>query len=528
LKDFRIVIYFFDDRNLEWGTILNSQVPLLQMEEVSKRFGGVNALRNASFRLEVGEIHALMGANGAGKSTLIKLLCGVHQCDSGIITLYGEVAEPANPFESQRLGIGYVPQEIAVQPYMSVAENIFLGNQPTKRNHLIDFQSMNSGAEKLLTELGIAIDPNTLGNQLSIAEKQLITIAKAIALNSKILILDEATSALTSQETKRLFQIIRTLSNKGIGIIFVTHRLEEIFEICDTATIFRDGETVATRPITELDIRELIYLMMGQNVQSQGAIQRLENPSRLMRVSNLSVENILFDITFDLHKGEILGLAGLVGSGRTELVRSIFGDLKIDSGIIEIEDQQVEIKQVSGAIKLGIGLVPEDRKSQGLILQFSVKKNIGLAILSKLRSRGFINASKEREVAEEYTSRLAIKTKNVEQSTDTLSGGNQQRVLLAKWFATNPKILLVDEPTRGVDVAAKAEIHRILIELARSGVGVVVISSEMDELIQVCNRILVIRNGRINKSFFNDEANTLNLMEAAAVDMDNSTIGNIK
>lgn len=492
-----------------------SEKRLLIMENISKSFGGTNALTNANFALQAGEIHALMGANGAGKSTLIKILCGVHTPDEGSIFFEGKKVVIKNPFEAQYRGIGYVPQEISVQPYLSVAENIFLGKQPTKGNRFIDFEKMKNDADGILKELGIAVDVRKMGHELSIAEKQIITIAKAISLDSKILIFDEATSALTLTETQNLFSIIRRLRQKSIGIIYVTHRMEEIFELCDQVTVFRDGKFVCTEKIVDINLKTLIKQMIGKEVSEKRLDTSSESSGNLLEVINFQLEGVLNDINFALKKGEILGIAGLVGSGRSELARAIFGDLKIDSGELKVLGKLVKIHNCHQAIKAGIAFVPEDRKTEGVIAGFSLRNNISMPILQRLRKFGLIFMNIESAIASKYLSELDVKYRSVSQKVSTLSGGNQQRVVLSKWLATNPRILIVDEPTRGIDVAAKADIHQILIDLSKKGIGILVISSELSELLQLTERILILRRGKIVDSVATNSTSVQELMELA-------------
>lgn len=487
---------------------------LLEMEGISKRFSGIQALSNAKFELLAGQVHALMGANGAGKSTLIKILCGVYQSDSGEFKINGQSVSIKNPFEAQKNGIAYVPQEIAVQPYMTVSENIFLGRHPIK-NYQIDFDRMDQLSKEILSDLGINIDTNKLGIDLSIAEKQLITIAKVISANSKILIFDEATSALTISDTEKLFKIIRRLKAKGIGVIYVTHRMEEIFELCDRVTVFKDGEFVVEKEINDLNMKQLIKFMIGKEVTTEIRSDESALKSEILIIKNLSVEGILNNISLTLNSGEILGLAGLVGSGRTELLRAIFGDLKISQGSIKIDGESTLVDSCKTAINQGLGFVPEDRKAQGLILNFSLRSNMCMAILDRLKKFGFINKKLENQATHDLLGKLNVKHNSFNQSVSTLSGGNQQRVVLGKWLATHPKILLVDEPTRGVDVSAKSEIHKILLDLAKNGMGIIVVSSELSELLQITERILVISRGQIVANIKTRNTNTQELMELA-------------
>jgi ABC-type sugar transport system ATPase subunit len=403
---------------------------------------------------------------------------------------------------------------------MTVAENIFLGKQPMK-NIQIDFKKMSGKAQEILDDLGIDVSINKLGINLSIAEKQLITIAKVISAESKILIFDEATSALTLSDTDKLFKIIRRLKQKGIGIVYVTHRMEEIFQLCDWVTVFKDGKFVSDSDIKDIDLKQLIKHMIGREIASEvrrNSTSDEREPSRneeRLSISNLCVPGMLQDITFSVKAGEVLGLAGLVGSGRTELLRAIFGDLAFSGGTIKIDGKAVKINNCTQAINEGIALVPEDRKAQGLILNFSLKKNISMTILDKLKRFGLINSRSESELAKSTLGMLDIKFRTIEQTVNTLSGGNQQRVVLGKWLATNPKILLVDEPTRGVDVSAKSEIHNILFDLAKNGMAIIVVSSELGELLQVCEKVLILNRGRIVAELLTKDTSTHEMMELA-------------
>lgn len=497
-----------------------SDEKLLDMVNISKSFSGIQALDSAKFELYKGQIHALMGANGAGKSTLIKILCGVYQPDSGTFKINNKTVSIKNPFEAQKNGIAYVPQEIAVQPYMTVAENIFLGKQPIK-NFQIDFKKMSDKARQVLDDLGIDVSVDKLGINLSIAEKQLITIAKVISAESKILIFDEATSALTLSDTDKLFKIIHRLKEKGIGIIYVTHRMEEIFQLCDRVTVFKDGKFVSANNIKDINLKQLIKNMIGHEIASDLRQDPASDKRELvvgkerLSIANLCVPGILHNITFSVKAGEVLGLAGLVGSGRTELLRAIFGDLPISEGIIKIDGSVVNITSCTHAINEGIALVPEDRKAQGLILNFSLKKNISMTILNKLKRFGFVSSQSEAVLANSTLEMLNIKFRTIEQTVSTLSGGNQQRVVLGKWLATNPKILLVDEPTRGVDVSAKSDIHTILLNLAKNGMAIIVVSSELGELLQVCEKVLVLNRGRIVADLLAKNTSTHQMMELA-------------
>jgi len=471
--------------------------PLLDLRGISKFFPGVKALDDVSFDLFPGEIHALIGENGAGKSTLIKIMSGVYRADSGEIQMNGNVIEVANPVVAQALGINYVPQEIGVEPFMTVAENIFLGRYPRNRLGMVSRRMMNRRAAETLRSLGLDLDPNAIAGSLSLAEKQMITIGRAVSTRSKLIIFDEATSSLTSAETDQLFRVIRDLKRQGIAMVYVTHRLDELFNLCDRVTILRDGKLISMNRVAAITLSRVISDMVGRNIEvhSPGAAPHLAD--KRLEVRHLSVDGALADINFELNGGEILGIAGLMGSGRTELARAIFGDLKISAGEIRIDGKVIHASFPKAAIDAGIALVPEDRKGEGTVLSHSVKANICGAVLKSLTRGGLIRKSLENRLARAYTTQLGIRTPSVDQEVRLLSGGNQQRVVLGKWLATHPRILIVDEPTRGIDVGAKAEIHALLSQLAEQGMAIIAISSELPEIIALSNRVLVMYRGTI-------------------------------
>ncbi len=469
---------------------------LLEVKNISKEFPGVKALDSVNMKLFPGKVHGLVGENGAGKSTLIKIISGVYQPTSGEIFFQGEKQNINNPSYALHLGIVPVHQELNLEPHLSISENIFIGRQPKTKMGFVDYEKMNSLATHWLEELDIHIDPKMPLGMISIAEKQMVYIARAISLDAKILIFDEPTSSLTDREKESLFQAIRKLTKKKIGVIYISHRLEEVFEICDFLTIMRDGVVVAEKEISEISSEFIIQKMVGRDIAKYQK-DRITSNEPVLEVKNLSVKGILKDITFTINKGEIVGLAGLVGAGRTELARAIFGDLPLASGEIKINGKQTMINSPSDAIKAGIGLVPEDRKEQGLVLGLPVFINICLAILSKITNLGVINHRLETKSANKFVNQLSIKTPSIFQQVQFLSGGNQQRVVIAKWLATNPKILIVDEPTRGIDVGAKAEIHTLLNELAKNGVAILMISSELPEVLSMSDRILIMHRGKI-------------------------------
>ena len=471
--------------------------PLLEMRNISKVFPGVRALNQVSIALEAGEVRALVGENGAGKSTLIKILSGVYQPTEGEILLDGSPESIHDPAHALKLGIIPVHQEVNLEPYLSIAENIFIVRQPRNRFGLIDFGRMNKDAGGWLSELGVSTDPSLPLGMISIAERQMVAIARAVSLDARVVIFDEPTSSLTLRETERLFTVIRRLKAKNIAVIYISHRLEEIFRICDTLTVMRDGALVATKPIAEVNTDGVIRMMIGRDLKDMYQKTATEQGAPVLEVKHLTVKGILNDISLTLHRGEILGVSGLVGAGRTELARAIFGDLPYQAGEIIVDGKPIRPSCPDDCIGAGIGLVPEDRKDQGLVLPMPVKNNISMAVLGKLARLGLIRGGKETQLADESVRRLAIKTPSIKQQVQYLSGGNQQRVVIAKWLATNPKVLLVDEPTRGIDVGAKSEIYALLNRLAGQGVAILMISSELPEILAMSDRILVMHQGRI-------------------------------
>ena len=493
-----------------------NSVPRLEVKNISMEFPGVKALDNASMQIVPGEVRALVGENGAGKSTLIKIISGVYQPTSGMIFLDGVKEDIADPYLALRKGIVPVHQEINLEPFLTVAENIFIGRQPLNQFGLIDYKKMNTEAVKWLSELDIQVDPNLPLGMASLAERQMVAIARAVSLDAKVLIFDEPTSSLTQKEIAGLFNVIKRLKEKDIGIIYISHRLEEVYQICESITILRDGSVVCDKKLKEIKTSEIINFMIGRDLKDMYEKTLAEIGEPVLEVRNLSVKGILNNISFTLRSGEILGVAGLVGAGRTELARALFGDLPISSGSVIIDGKEVKAKNPNGFIKSGIGLIPEDRKDLGLVTELSVGKNISMTIFKVLSRLGVINEKKENQLVENYVDRLAIKTPSIFQKVKFLSGGNQQRVVIAKWLATNPKILIVDEPTRGIDVGAKAEIHKLLNELVHQGVAVLMISSELPEITAMSDKVLVIFQGKISAELEGDKISEEEIMRFSA------------
>ncbi|MCX6168138.1 MAG: sugar ABC transporter ATP-binding protein [Ignavibacteriales bacterium] len=471
--------------------------PILELCNIRKSFPGVVALDNVDFKLHEGEVHVLLGENGAGKSTLVKIISGASQKESGEIFLYGSKIDIKSPKHARELGIGIIYQELNLIPSLTAAENIFLGRESTDMIGVIDQKSHISSSQKILNELGIDLDCNIPIKNFGIAQKQMIEVAKALSLKTKILIMDEPTSALSKTEIKQLFDAIRKLKEKGVSIIYISHRLEELFEIGDWITVLRDGKWIDTKRIDETSNAELISLMVNRELKELFPKHNSKIGNEILRVENLSIKGSLKKINFSLHCGEILGISGLVGSGRTELARALFGVDKIDSGEIYIKGKLVNIKSPSDAIDNGIGFLTEDRKSQGLVLILTVKENISLANLDSFSKLGVINFKKEKEEAEQYQKSLRIKTPGLNQKAINLSGGNQQKVILAKWLSSKSDILIFDEPTRGIDVGSKVDIYHLMNRLAEQGVAIIMISSELPEILGMSDRILVMHQNEI-------------------------------
>jgi len=468
---------------------------LLLMKKINKTFPGVKALEDVDFEINAGEVMALVGENGAGKSTLIKVLAGVHRMDSGEIHFKGEKVEISSPLEARNYGISIIYQELNLAPNLNIAENIFMGREKSTRTVFLDRKTSHREAKNLLDMVGLNIDTRKLVGELSIAQRQMVEVARALSVNSKLIVMDEPTSSLTASETDILMSIIRNLRNNGVSIIFISHKLSEIFEIADRVTVLRDGKMVKCLSISKCNEEKIIAMMVGREVKDIFAKEEAEIKETILQIKNLSTEDFLKNISFEIKRGEILGFAGLVGAGRSEVMRAIFGIDPRKSGEIYLDGKIIEIDHPYDAIKNGIGYVPEDRKLQGLILQMVVRENISLANLEDVSKRGFFNQDKEQKLAEEYITRLDIRTPGVEQKVVNLSGGNQQKVVIAKWLAIKPTVLILDEPTRGIDVKAKKEIHLLMSKLAQKGVAIIMISSELPEIIAMSDRIIVMHEG---------------------------------
>jgi inositol transport system ATP-binding protein len=495
---------------------------LLKVNRVGKRFPGVVALDNVSLNVKRGEVHALLGENGAGKSTLLKILAGAQYQDSGTIDFDGQPLGRELPHERQRLGIVTVYQEFTLMPNLSVAENIFIGREPV-RGSFLSWPTMIKEAKAVTARLDLRVDPLTPVYALSVAEQQMVEIARALTMNAKLIILDEPTAALSDREVVKLHQIVRDLQAQGLGIIYVTHRLGEVKQLCDRLTVLRDGKYAGDAEVKDVSLDQIVRLMVGRNVEylpgephaGGEVVARVENLTRLKRLPG-SQAVPLRGISLQIRRGEILGLAGLVGAGRTELVRALFGADPFEGGKLYFEGQAVTVRSPAEAIALGMALVPEDRKQQGLFLSHSIRMNLSLPNLTRLLLRPFsffIDQRAERQLVEQYRKALRIRMANQEVVVGTLSGGNQQKVILARCMALKPKLLIVDEPTRGIDIGAKAEVHQLLRELARNGTAVVVVSSELPEVLSLSDRIVTVKEGRISGDLPAREATEEKLMK---------------
>ena len=489
----------------------------LEMKNITKTFPGVKALDSVCFKVRKGEIHAIVGENGAGKSTLMKVLNGVYQADSGQIFLNGQEVKIRNINEAQELGISLIFQENNLIPQLSVAENFFLGQLPKTKIGLIDWKRMENEARSIFTQLNYEIDPKEMVVNLSAADKQMVEVARAISKNAKIIIMDEPTSSLTDVEIENLFAIIRNLKKNGTTIIFISHKMEEIFAIADSVSVQRDGQMIHTAPISELTADRIVELMVGRSVDTEFPARKSEIGDVVLEARNLCRKNLIYDVSFSLHKGEILGFAGLVGAGRTELAETIFGEGRLSSGEIFLHGKKVSIRNTSQAIKASIGMLTEERKETGLALGATVRNNIIISKLKKVCLGGglWISRRKANESAGRYVEELRIKTPSIHQTAYNLSGGNQQKIAIAKWLFSDADILIFDEPTRGIDVGAKHEIYNIMNRLAGEGKSIIFISSELPELMGMSDRIVVMHEGHKKGELSKDEFSSEGIMKLA-------------
>lgn len=496
---------------------------LLSMKGIKKAFPGVQALKGVDFELNAGEVMALVGENGAGKSTLIKILAGAHLADEGDIYIKGQKVDITSPRQAQQLGVAVIYQELELAEHLSVAENIYVGRETRTRLGWINFHRMNRMAKEILDELNVKVDPDTEVRRLSMARKQMVEIARALSMDAQIIIMDEPTSSLPTttssvveNEVEVLLKVIDQLRKSGKAIVYISHRMDEIFRISDRITVFRDGELVGVRKTEQTNVDEVVSMMVGRELEDlYGKPQENGIGDVVLEVRSLKREGLLKNISFNIRKGEILGVAGLIGAGRTDMGRAVFGVDPKDSGEFLVDGIPVKINSPQDAIKAGIGLVPEDRKDQGLFLGLGVRANISAAVTSKISQFGFIQSDQEARLAEKYISELNIRTPSMEQNTRNLSGGNQQKVVLAKWMAVNPKVLILDEPTRGVDVGAKAEIYHLMHRMAQQGMAIIMISSELPEVLGLSDRIIVMREGELTGELTREEATEEKVMAYA-------------
>jgi rhamnose transport system ATP-binding protein len=489
--------------------------PALELRSISKAFGAVVALANASLTLQRGSIHALVGENGAGKSTIVKIIAGLYQRDTGDFDLDGASVNFTSTAQSKAAGIAVIYQEPTLFPDLSVTENIFMGRQPTLSLGRIDRKLMRSQALGLFARLGVRIDPDRPTQGLSIADQQIIEIAKAISLDATVLVMDEPTAALSGVEVERLFAVARSLRDEGRALLFISHRFDEVFDLCDTVTVMRDGEYINTSPIADTTVDEIVRRMVGRDVTTLFPKEDAVIGAEVLQVSGLTEAGVFHDVSFSVRSGEIVALAGLVGAGRSEIARAVFGVDPYSAGTVSIAGTRVPKRNPAAAMRLGLALVPEDRRKQGLVLESSVARNTTMAIRRSLTRFGLLFSPAENRAAREWASRLEVKSAALDTEVGTLSGGNQQKVVLAKWLSTDPSVLIVDEPTRGIDVGTKAEVHRLLSRLAGQGMAILMISSELPEVLGMADRVLVVREGRITAEIDRADATAESVMFAA-------------
>ena len=498
--------------------------PILQVSGLDKSFAGVHALRGVDFTLLPGEVHALIGENGAGKSTLIKVVTGVYRPDAGAVHFAGRPASFRNPLEAQAAGLSTIYQEVNLVPLMSVARNLYLGREP-RRLGLIDQRAMNRRAREALRRYGVDTDVTRPLHTLGVGAQQMVALARAVQIDARVVIMDEPTSSLEPREVETLFSVIRGLRSQGIAVVYVSHRLDELYEICDRVTVMRDGQVVHTGQMAGLERLRLISLMLGRElstVRREGTTaftadrRRAAGSKPALQASGLTVRHKIGDVSFEIHPGEVVGLAGLLGSGRSETVKAIVGALPVDSGSVEVDGRTLRRPSPAAAARAGVVMLPEDRKVEGIIPSLSVRENIVLAALPRLSRAGLVSTAKQDEIVARFMDRLRIKASGPEQRVSDLSGGNQQKVLLARWLCMNPKVLLLDEPTRGIDVGAKAEVQALIDELALDGLAVALISSELDELIEGSDRLVVLKDGRVVAHLDGDQVAEENVLAALA------------
>ncbi len=489
---------------------------ILEMKGMKKYFYGVKALDGVDFKIRNGEVHALIGENGAGKSTLVKILAGVHQPTAGTIIFNDKPVQFPSPQVSQQAGISAIHQEATMFLELSIAENIFMGHHiRNKSNGLLSWKEMKSKTQKLLDKIELDIHPDTKVKNLSIAQRHMVEVAKALSLNAKIVIMDEPTSALTLKEVEYLYKIIKKLKSEGKAIIFISHKFEEVFEIADYFTVLRDGKYIGEGRMADITVDKIVQMVIGRSLEQMYPKLEAEHGDIILKVENLIRIGLFKNVSFELHKGEILGFFGLVGAGRSEVMQTIFGIDSKTSGDVFINEEKVNIANPSDAMNHGLAYLPEDRQIQGAILAMNIRENITLPIIDRISRHIFLDRNREFEITDEYGKHIEIRASGWEQLVENLSGGNQQKVVLAKWIATKPRILIMDEPTKGIDVATKATVHNFISELAKQGIAVILISSELPEILGMSNNIIVMHEGVVTAKFTREEANSEKIIKAA-------------
>jgi rhamnose transport system ATP-binding protein len=505
----------FKPINEEGESAMQRSEPIVELSGIAKSFGSVQALQGVALTLYPGEVHALVGENGAGKSTLVKILAGIHRPDAGVLKVGGAVVDLRSPTQAQALGIAVVHQEPMLFPDLDVAENVFMGRHPRDRFGRVDWPRMYREVDQLLASLDVSLSSHTPVQGLAVAEQQLVEIAKALSLEARVLVLDEPTAALSAHEVDELFTIVRQLRERGVAVLFVSHRLDEIFEIAEHLTVFRDGTHVLTAPVSEMTTEEIIKQMVGRELSHLFPKREAKIGEVVLDVRHLTRAGTFTDVSFELRRGEILGFAGLVGAGRTEVARVLFGIDRAASGEIWLKGKQIRMRSPRDAMNYGIAYVPEDRHQHGLVMDFSIATNVTLPILQKVSRLGLIDPRAEKRIADDYSSQLRVRSAGLDQLVNALSGGNQQKVVLSKWLATNPAVLILDEPTRGIDVGAKAEVHRIISDLAARGLAIILISSELPEVLAMADQVIVLHEGHVTGNFARAEATQERVMFAA-------------
>ena len=488
----------------------------IEMKGIDKSFGTNQVLKNAGFLLRDGEVHALMGENGAGKSTLMKILTGVYTRDAGKVIVDGKEVEYHNPQEAEKAGIVFIYQELNVMFDLTVEENLFMGKEITKGFGICDKKAMRKKAKEVLDMMGVDINPSAVMSELSVGQQQMIEICKALMVDAKVIIMDEPTAALTQSETDALFKVIHSLRKKGVSMVYISHRMEEIFELCDRITVLRDGSYIGTEEIKDIDMNDIVKMMIGREIGERFPARDVKLGAEVLKVEKLTSPGVFHDVSFSVRAGEVLGVSGLMGAGRTEIMQAIFGNLPLESGKIYIEGKETVIKNPEVAMKAGIGFITEDRKTEGLMLEKSIEENISLANLGKVSGKNHvISNSSEDALVKKGIEEFHIRCFGPSHECGNLSGGNQQKVVLAKWIYTDPKILILDEPTRGVDIGAKKEIYSVINEMAAKGVAIIMVSSELPEVLGMSDRIMVVREGEVRGIISKEEANQENVMTLA-------------